>query len=330
MSWPEIREWLEADEEEKKKRGALDIFSLDPYSLSGLKSGVYPAAENEDLPALISFINPLFYNIELLKASGFDRPPKNQTEFLSYVQRISQSGGGAYGAGLALGDQDPQIAGRHLLSWIWAAAGNPETAENFRFNSRELTAALNFLNQLKQNLYSNPFRVSEEELIQAFSEGRIGMMIAPVSDIRELKTKLSGSFGITTIPGPESYMRKPVFPLTVWCVGVNQQSEHPEEAEKFISFLKDKAGIIAAAAYAVPGNGRRNPELSKNDPHYAKAFDMYEAGEVVREYRSPELSQLSAVIRREVELMFAGTKSPEQCAEAIQQRWEALSGAAES
>jgi multiple sugar transport system substrate-binding protein len=333
LSWSEIKELLDAEKPDPNT--VPDIFSIDPIREPESASYLLPfetgdganAVSNTAAP-LVSFINPLFYNIKLLQEAGFDRPPKNQTEFLSYVQRISQAGSGIYGAGLALGNGDLHNVSRHLLSWIWAAAGNHEAIEEFNFNSKQVTAALTFLNQLKQNLYPNPSSLTHADLLKAFSEGKVGMIIGSIADARELKTTMQDDFGITTIPGPESYMRKPVFPLTEWYLGINQQTEYPEEVRNFAAFLKERAGTIAAEAYAVPGNGRRNPDLSKADPIYAKAFDMYEAGEMVREkiYRSSEASNLNSIIRTEIERMFSGSISPEQCAEAIQRNWEAIRG----
>ncbi|MDR0598533.1 MAG: extracellular solute-binding protein [Treponema sp.] len=324
-NWPEILEFLKNPESGEVP--PPDLLSLNPYWLGALEreSRLAPLGSAGDSPQtyaapVISFINLLFYNIDLLKEAGFDRPPKNQTEFLSYVQRISQTGRGAYGAGFALGGQDPQSVSRHLLSWIWAAAGSPETAEDFSFNSPRVITVLTFLNQVKENLYPGPFTTTEEALLSAFGEGKMGMIIGSSSSIRVLKNALGEKFGVTTIPSAESYAKKPVFPLSGWYAGIHSGSPHPEEARKFIAFLKEKAGTLAAAAYAVPGGGRRSPEQSRNDPYYAKAFDMYEAGEMVREFYGNMI--LNSDIRREMELMFAGSKTPEQCAGAIQQSWE--------
>ena len=342
MSWDEIQTSLaETTAGNGKKRGAIDIFSVDPYAVYDLENHSYLAdlennAESAGNAApVVSFINPLFYNIDLLKAAGFDRPPKNQTEFLSYVQRLKETG--VNGAGLAL--DDPRSVSRQFLSWIWAAAGTPVSAGvspgnqvspgnpgSFNFNSKEVIETLNFLNQLKQNLYSNPFDLSETELLESFQKGQVGMMIGSTAVIQKLKT-MNINFGITTIPAPESYSKKPVFPLTVWYAGINRQSVHQEAARKFIAFLEEKAETIAAAAYAIPGSGSRSRELSRDDPYYAKAFDMFEAGEVVRElYLSPNLSGLNNMIQREAELLFRGVKTSAQCAEALQQGWTELAG----
>jgi multiple sugar transport system substrate-binding protein len=320
-NWDAIRKSLERGE-------GPDIFSLDPFAVYELESASLLAEITEDderddnvLP-IVSFINPLFYNIELLRNAGFDRPPKNQTEFLSYALRVKETSG-IYGAGISLGD-DPHSISRHILSWIWASVSNVESDNAFSFNSKEVIGALQFLNQLKSNLYPNPFSLTEGELLKAFGEGRVGMMIGSTADIKKLKSTSIG-FGITTIPGSESYAKKPVFLLSVWCLGISRQSVFREEAQQFAAFLAGKSEDISAAAYAIPGNGRRSRELFQNDPYYAKAFDMYEAGEMIREiYVSSDIAGLNGIIRKEVELMFRDVKTPEQCAEAIQAEWEKL------
>ena len=330
-SWNEIEDLLNGkavikeNNKNAQKQTPPDIFSIDPYAIGELEKNSTLAAPGTDkdpagnVVSIIAFINPLYYNIDLLEAAGFDRPPKNQTEFLSYVQRLKETG--VAGAGLAL--SDPRSVNRQLLSWIWAAAGNPASSQ-FSFTSKDVIDTLIFLNLLKQNLYANPFDLSEADLLDAFSKGKIGMMIGSVQDVKKLKsTKIN--FSITTIPAPVSYTKKPVFPLTVWYAGIYSKTEYPGKAKDFISFLKKKSEDIANAAYAVPGSGTLNRELSKSDPYYAKAFDMYEAGEMVRElYSSPNIKELNSVILNEVRLMFLGSKTPQECAGAIQRDWERL------
>lgn len=329
MNWEAIQKNLEEHAGENgrnaKRQRTLDIFSIDPHAVRELERRSYLAKlENNEKNSgnampVIAFINPLFYNIDLLQDAGFDRPPKNRTEFLSYVQRLKETG--HYGAGLAL--EKPHNMDNQILSWIWAAAGNPESEKPFSFSSKEVIETLSFLNQLKQNLYPNPFELSETELLNAFGQGKVGMIIGSTADIQKLK-QVKVNFGITTIPDPESYIKEPVFPLTVWYAGINSQSIQQEEAKIFLDFLKEKAGDIAAVIYAVPGDGVRSRELSRKDPYYAKAFDMYEAGDMVWELYSPDINSFYSIVHREIELMFRGNKTPEQCAQTIQQEWNRI------
>jgi ABC-type glycerol-3-phosphate transport system substrate-binding protein len=309
--------------DDKDPKGA-DVFTLEPNWIDGLsRDGILAqTAEGGAGEPLISFINPLFYNIQLLQASGFDRPPKNREELLAYAEAISKNG--VYGAALALAGEDPQSVNRHLLSWIWTSGINIEGEDqNFKFNTRPIIETLNFLNQLKSNLYPGPFFLSEEERQRIFSEGKTGMMIGSVSEIKELRAKMGDAFGITTVPGPQSYVGKPFFVLSGWYLGLNERGEKKEEAGKFADFLREKSDTLAAAAFAVPGSGKRDTELIKSDFFYAKAGDMSDAGGMVREHGglSPELNN---IIREEVKRMFDGSQNPEKTADAIQDRWEKL------
>jgi multiple sugar transport system substrate-binding protein len=334
----------------KKKRRSADIFSVEGGWADDAKYGLAPLSatlisalgttmfgattfgetspatppfsgetENRALP-VISFINPLFYNIDLLKAAGFDRPPKNQTEFLSYVQAITKPDHGIYGAVFALGEENSSGISRHILSWIWSAG--IRNGEAFDFSSKQVVEALAFLKQLKPYLYPDCFNIDEEARLNIFIEGKAGMMIGSVSDVKKVRERMEQNFNITTIPGPALYVGKPVFALSSWYAGIAAESTQQEEAAEFIGFLLEHASELATGAFAVPGNGDRNTELVNTDPYYSKAYDMFDAAEMVRElYGTGRAKKLNAVIYGELKRMFEG-QSPEAAAVAIQSRWQ--------
>jgi multiple sugar transport system substrate-binding protein len=330
----------------KKKRRGADIFSVEggwadeaeyglaplgATTLGALGTTMFGATTFGETPSIsgetesralpvISFINPLFYNIDLLKAAGFDRPPKNQTEFLSYVQAITKPDRGIYGAVFALGEENSPGISRHILSWIWSAG--IRNGEAFDFNSKQVVETLAFLNQLKPYLYPDCFNIDEEARLNIFIEGKAGMMIGSVSDVKKVRERMEQNFNITTIPGPALYVGKPVFALSSWYAGIAAESTRQEEAAEFIRFLLEHASELAAGAFAVPGNGDRNTELVNADPYYSKAYDMFDAAEMVRElYGTGRAKKLNAVIYEELKRMFAG-QSPEAAAAAIQSRWQ--------
>jgi multiple sugar transport system substrate-binding protein len=332
----------------KKKRKTADIFSIEGswadetgHSLASpgiqktprqknplnasqdfLPPGPPGKTDNGFVP-VISFINSLFYNIDLLREAGFDRPPKNQVEFLSYVQAITKPGEGIYGAVFALGDENSHAISRHILSWIWSA-GILRGEDTFDFTSERVIESFRFLNQLKPYLFPDPFETDEQTKFEIFRQGKAGMMIGTVLDVKTLRAEMTHEFSITTIPGPASYVGKPVFPLSSWYVGINAESENREEAETFIAFLLEHASELASGAFAIPGGGDRDPDLVQNDPYYSKAYDMYDAGEMIREvYGTGRIRKLNSVIYEETKRMFEG-RSPEDTAAAIQERWETI------
>lgn len=328
MSRDELRELL-ADEDKREDAG--DIISVDSFWLPSLEAASLLLPLNTATGesgryglSLVSFINPLYYNIRLLREAGFDRPPKTQAELLTYAQRIDKAPEGISGAALALGAGDSESISREILSWIWNSAGIPvENAEgvtyaDYHFASKQAIPAFEFLNQLKNSLYPDPFTLSARQKLDAFKAGKIGMIVAPSCALRDLP---AAEFGVTTIPSPAAYMGKSAFSLSSWYVGVSAFTTKQEEAETFIRYLRDNAGVIAAAAYAIPGNGRRNPDMAKESANYVKAFDMYDAGEMVRN-RPPLTSEFNAAVRTAIGRMFSGGQTPAEAAAAVQAAWE--------
>ncbi|MDR1390521.1 MAG: ABC transporter substrate-binding protein [Treponema sp.] len=323
-------EMLEHLAGEEKKGGANGIISLDPFWLPALETNALLTPLNtltgEDDPhalSVISFINPLYYNVNLLREAGFDRPPKTQDEFLSYVQSIHSPERGIFGAALALRAGDNESVSREILSWIWNTAGIPLNDENttyadYRFNSKEALPAFEFLEKLRPFLYPDPFTLSVQQKIEAFKAGKIGMIIASSAELKNLNP---ADFGVTTIPVSKDYYGKSVFSLSSWYVGLSAQTNRQEEAETFIRYLRDQAGVITRAAYAVPGNGRRIADMVKTDPNYVKTFDMYDAGEMVHN-RPPITADFNSAVRTAIGRMYAFSHTPAEAAEAVQSAWE--------
>lgn len=275
---------------------------------------------------LVSFMAPLFYNIEVLHQAGFDRPPKNWTDFLLYARTITDKDSGRFGSALALGPEYPQGIYLDLYSWIWASGTVIITNNEPNFTAPPVIDALRFLNTLHQEGLIAPdmFLKSREQKLEEFSAGKIGMMIASVQDIELVRQKMGDSnFGITAIPGPDMYLGKPVFGLTNWYAGISQECAYKNEAWIFLSFLARRVSILTAASHAVPGSRSDPGNYFKEDAFYSKAYDMYEGGDGIQEFAGyPAVHVLDFIVREELYAMFELGQSEAATAGAIQRRWE--------
>jgi multiple sugar transport system substrate-binding protein len=277
---------------------------------------------------LISFMNPLFYNIPLLEEAGFDRPPRNRGEFLTYARAVSDPAAGRGGLVLALSPANPLGLYRDFYSWIWASGLSMIREGEFDFNTRQISGTLAFLKQLQEEglLLSGVFTRTEAEKIEDFIGGRAAMMIGSVSDIHILRERMGeGSFGITMIPPDASYTGKPFLTMTSWYLGIPTGSENQEAALKFLSFLRERSSAIAENAHAVPGDGSNTISYIYNDPLYAKAYDMYTSGETAQEFIGfPRLGEIETIVREQIGALFDAGGNPEETAAEIQRRWEEL------
>ncbi|GHV86902.1 sugar ABC transporter substrate-binding protein [Spirochaetia bacterium] len=261
---------------------------------------------------LVSSMDVLFYNIDILKAAGFDRPPRDRREFLRYAQAVSNGNEGPakkYGAALALGPAEIRGVYRDVFSWIWAAGARLIRDGAPDLDDRQVKDTLAFLAQLNREgcLAPQSFIATGAERLDEFAAGKIAMMTGSVQDIARVREGMEdGSFGVTLIPGPAGYAGKPIFGLSVWYAGISRRSEHPDEARNFLFYLREKGALIAEQIRAVPGsNGQAAPYITE-DPFYAKVWDMYEAADLVQELAAfPKTRELENAVREELVKLFA-------------------------
>jgi multiple sugar transport system substrate-binding protein len=270
-------------------------------------------------------MTPLFYNIDMLRQAGFDRPPKTRSEFLACAKAISNDG--RFGIAFALNPEYPQGIQNDIYSWIWAGGvkilkdGKPD------ITARPVVETLNFLKQFRTEgiLAPNCFSTNRAQKLDAFASGKIGLMVAPVQDIEPLRRRMGDAgFGITTIPMPDSYLERPGLGLSYWYAGISRHSGHKAEAWTFLSFLADHAPVLAVAAHAAPGYGTDTRNYFRNDALYTKAYQIYESADVIDELTGlPNVHTREIIVREEMRNMFESNQSAEDTAQRIQSRWEA-------
>ena len=339
-----------------------DILFFDEGEFNGLAAegdllplGSFSEAENgvQNLAIpLVSFMDLLFFNIELLQTAGFDRPPKTRDEFLACAKTISAADKGilaeAAGAAMALSPANKHALSRDIFSWIWAAGGNFWSNEDSSapvINTRQIINDFNFLVRLyreealspksssvpqNQALSPNSFEMTEEQALDDFAQGKIAMLIASTRAIPALREKMGDdAFGITTIPGAGTAGKYNVS-LTGVFAGINKKCVYPGAAWVFLDFLAAQSPLFCAQLKAVPGYvpellSTDNKNYIKEDPFYAKAWDIFESSVVVRGFLGvPGAQEYENAVREEIRLFFEGTSTAQETVNAIQRRWDGV------
>ncbi|MDR2941122.1 MAG: extracellular solute-binding protein [Treponema sp.] len=311
-----------------------DILFFDENEFNSLVSdGALLSKESNPAIPLVSFMDLLFYNIELLKSAGFDRPPKTRDEFLNYAETITVVNNGV-SAGVApvFGSLNKISLYRDIFSWVWAAGGNFWQNENSApvINTRSLINDFNFLARLcrVQELSANNFNMTDEQALENFAKGKIAMIIASTRVIPAIREKMGDdAFGITTIPGLGTAAKYGIS-LTGIFAGINKNCTYPSSAQIFLDFLAEKSPFLCEQLKAVPGYV---PELIsgdyknyiKEDNFYAKAWDIFESSTVVRGFlgETGALEYENAVLE-EIRSFFRNDRSAQETVTAIQRRWD--------
>jgi multiple sugar transport system substrate-binding protein len=276
-------------------RKSSKLLTLNPYITDNTQDGetnteqAIPDQNTQWAIPLMSFMDLLFYNIDILKAANLDRPPKTRAEFLTAARAVAQAGAGqntvhSFTLELSHG------ARQNIYPWIWAAGGEIY-ANNTPVLSRIAADTIAFFGQLNREGLLSPGFITDAGRLEEFAEGKIAMITGSARDIAFLE-RGSGNinFGITAIPGTAPGKNR--LGLLKIYAGISADCVRPNEAWLFLSFIAGKSQILAEKLAAIPGSIPASfpAEYIVKNPLYSKAWDIFEAAEIV-EYRGDDPSE---------------------------------------
>jgi len=274
------------DGEFGRLRSGSKLLALNPYIAPNTRDVGADIEQDSTQDAqwalpLMSFMDLLFYNIDILQAANFDRPPKTRAEFLAAaraVVRANERQNAVYSFALDL-SQGPR---RNIYPWIWAAGGEITThvSNEQPVLSRAALDTIAFFGQLHSEglLYPGPETGARQ--MAEFAEGKIAMITGSARDIAFLQ-RHSLNFGITAIPGTTQGKNR--LGLSQIYAGISSDCALPDEAWNFLSFIAENGPVLAETLTAIPGSlpaAFPGDYIVKN-PLYSKAWDIFEAAEIV-------------------------------------------------
>jgi len=273
---------------------------------------------------LVSFMDLLFYNIEILSAAGFDRPPRTREDFLNYARTVS-GGNAAAGAAISLSPRDKLALSRDIFSWIWASGGNFWLNENKPSLNAGMSGDFSFLGSLYDGRVLAPgiFDITGEQRLKEFEQGKIAMMIASSRVIPYLREKMKeGTFDITAIPSSAGRYN---IGLSSIYIGINAESEYPDNAWSFLVFLAQKAPMFCELFNAVPGviSDIIPGNYAREDPFYSKAWYIFESSNIVKNFSGkPGAEKYENIFFQELQVFLRSSRSPQDTIAVIQRRWD--------
>ena len=269
----------------------------------------------------VSFVNILYYNINLLKEAGFSRPPKTRGEFLAYARHFSGSKGNQ--AALAMGMNSSRGIYDDIFPWIWSTGAQLVKDGKPQVNSRAVVDCLSFLASLYSEGLLTPQSLTADPAgkLNAFISGKAAFLIAPASEIRFVRERMGDeAFGVTSIPVPDNYAGNSFYAVSAWTSGVYSASAQKEKAKLFADFLAEKAAFISNRMKAIPGSGIP----PAYDAFYSKVWDIAIAGETAQDFSGLNWLELEESFKEGLSAFFAGNASATETVASIQKRWESF------
>ena len=278
---------------------------------------------------LASFVYPVFVNLDMAKAAGVVSMPGSRTEFADAAKKMTNADKNEYGWVLPLSLQNPGGIQNDVMSWAWASGGSMLKDGQPDLENKDIVGTLDYVKSLQDAGVISPgiFAKKEQDKVEEFVNGRVGMMIdslAHINLIRERNPKLN--FGISALPAVDGYTGKRGLPYASWGIGISESSAHKAEAWKLVEYLMSPEvnGRLVSIANAFPGNVNAKPDFSKSDPLFEVAFKIFQSGKLANEFVGlPVAEELMRKMNVEVQKMFDGQQTAQQAAANSQTQWAA-------
>ena len=276
---------------------------------------------------LATFVYPVFVNLDLAKAAGVDKMPTNRTEFAAAAKKMTDPGKNQYGWVLPLSLQNPGGIQNDVMSWVWASGASMLKDGKPDVENSAVVGTLTYVKSLQDAGVISPgiFAKREQEKVEEFANGRVGMMIDSLAHINLLRQRNPNlHFGISALPAVDGYTGKRGLPYAAWGIGISNGSEHKDEAWKLVSYLMSPEvnGRLVSLANAFPGNVNAKPDFSKSDVLFTDAFKIYQTGQLANEFVGlPVAEDLMRDMTIEVQKLFDGQGTAQTAAAATQAQW---------
>lgn len=305
-----------------------DLMADADYDDSQLASQIQVDGGTYMIP-VVNFVYPMFTNDDLLSQAGVTAPPSTRTEFADAAKKVSELGGDVSGWVLPLSLEAPNGVQNDVMSWVWASGGSMLEDGQPDLTNDDVASAADYIQGLWDDgvIASGSFTMKEQDKVEEFTNGRVGMMIdslAHINLIRETNPDLK--FSISAIPADDGYDGERGIPYASWGIGVAENSEHKDAAFKLVQFLmsQDTNSELSTMANAFPGNTESVPGFVEDDELFKTAFDIYKAGYPANEFTGlPVAEDLMRQFGEQFQSALDGQQSMGDALQKAQDSWVA-------
>jgi multiple sugar transport system substrate-binding protein len=276
---------------------------------------------------VVNFVYPMFTNNDLLKKAGVAKAPSTRTEFSAAADAVSKLDKNTKGWILPLSLEAPNGIQNDVMSWTWASGGSMLADGKPALTNPEVKETVEYVKGLwdKGVIAPGGLTMKEQDKVEEFTNGRVGMMIDSLAHIKLIRDKNPDlNFSIAAIPAKDGYTGKRGIPYASWGIGVAENSKHKAEAFKLVQFLmaEQANAKLASVANAFPGNTKAVPDFVKSDKVFKTAFDIYKGGYPANEFTGlPVAEQLMRDFDEQLQLMLTGKQSVDEMLQKTQDTW---------
>lgn len=308
-----------------------DIMASANYDVSQL-SGITKIGDKGYMIDVVTFVYPVFVNLDMLNAAGIDKLPETWSEFAAAAKKMTNPEKNQYGWVLPLSLQTANGVENDIMPWVWMSGGRMLTEDGRpNFDNPDVINALKFIKSMYDDGSISPgsFAKQEVDKTEEFVNGRVGMMIHSLALLNTVRQR-NPNFEVALIPLPvaDGYEGTRYMSYASWGIGINKNTNHLNESWKLIEYLMspDVNSHLADIAHGFPGNANApQPAFVNSDPIFSRIFDAYKSSKIIAEFFGlPIAEELMRIAGREIQLMLDGKQSAEETAAKVQAEWSKI------
>ncbi|MEU4340258.1 extracellular solute-binding protein [Nocardia sp. NPDC023852] len=241
----------------QSKSTTPDILNIDAYASFAGDGMLYPAADIVSAPVLAD-IQPgfadnaslngtqyalplfastrtLFYNTELFAEAGVAAPPKTWAELTDAAKKIQSLGGGVSGYGLPLGSEEAQ---GETSIWTFGAGGSWAEGDRITVDTPQNLEGVRAMRELIDAgaTQPNPGATDRKDVINAFIQGKIGMIEGLPPTIGQIAAKNSG-LRYATAPSPTKTGEPVTLGVADHLMAFQKDGKKTESIKKFLDYF---------------------------------------------------------------------------------------------
>ena len=239
-----------------------------------------------------SYAGLLYYNKSMLKAAGFDGPPKTWDELAqTYAPKLTDKAKGVYGYALQSARGETQTAdGFARFLWPWGGSFIDIASKTVKVNDPKSVAGITFRQSLLGNMPDGIVADDHSQVVEMLSQKRTAMITEWSAFYPTLSTSALGSdLGIAPEPkGPNGAYA--AFGGFSYMVSAQVNKKHQNAAYLFIQWLTSKEmakPLIEGGAVVARIGADTDPSVQGNHPNLAPMVETWR-NSVVPDWR-PQL-----------------------------------------
>ena len=303
-----------------------DKFSPDDVTLVKVDGTTY-------MMPVVVFSYHVYANKTLLEQKGITELPTTMEEFKAVCEQVSDPDNNIYGWISFLSEAFPSSVCDSFMSWAWASGGRllDEDGKASFADDPAVIKTVEFYKECYEKGYLNPglFSFISADMQDTFANGYAAFMVSTCSTINTLRQYDSGmEFVMTSLPVMDGYEGQSGVMYAPWGLGIAANTEHPEEAREFVSYLLSADVDTKFAGYANGFPGNTTSEVVSEDEAFVEAYKIVQENYLINETQGlPAAVDLYKSMVVELQLAISGEQTIEESLQNAEDAWNEILGA---